>query len=74
MLRWQTRDRLPRPWTVVVEIMVLFGDGSYKRIGAGLQDEGRAPAVGLATGKDGGMITCEADDPELGLVGRPVEN
>jgi acetylglutamate kinase len=57
------------PTMQVVE-MVLSGMVN-KRIVQAIQDEG-GRAVGLS-GKDGGMITCEADDPELGLVGRPVE-
>ncbi|WP_072244376.1 acetylglutamate kinase [Roseibaca calidilacus] len=56
--------------TMEVVEMVLSGMVN-KRIVQAIQDEG-GRAVGLS-GKDGGMITCEADDPELGLVGRPVE-
>ena len=56
--------------TMEVVEMVLSG-AVNKRIVQAIQSEG-GRAVGLS-GKDGGMITCEADDPELGLVGRPVE-
>ncbi|WP_245963904.1 acetylglutamate kinase [Roseinatronobacter ekhonensis] len=56
--------------TMQVVEMVLSGLVN-KRIVQAIQDEG-GRAVGLS-GKDGGMVTCEADDPELGLVGRPVE-
>ena len=56
--------------TMEVVEMVLSG-AVNKRIVQAIQDEG-GRAVGLS-GKDGGMVTCEADDPELGLVGRPVE-
>ena len=55
--------------TMEVVEMVLSGLVN-KRIVQAIQDEG-GRAVGLS-GKDGGMIACEADDPELGLVGRPV--
>ncbi len=56
--------------TMEVVEMVLSG-AVNKRIVQAIQDEG-GKAVGLS-GKDGGMVTCEPDDPELGLVGRPVE-
>jgi acetylglutamate kinase len=56
--------------TMDVVEMVLSG-AVNKRIVQAIQNEG-GRAVGLS-GKDGGMVTCEADDPELGLVGRPVE-
>ena len=56
--------------TMDVVEMVLSGSVN-KRIVQAIQDEG-GKAVGLS-GKDGGMVTCEPDDPELGLVGRPVE-
>jgi acetylglutamate kinase len=55
--------------TMEVVEMVLSG-AVNKRIVQAIQDEG-GRAVGLS-GKDGGMVTCEPDDPELGLVGRPV--
>ncbi|TVS02288.1 MAG: acetylglutamate kinase [Rhodobacteraceae bacterium] len=56
--------------TMDVVEMVLSG-AVNKRIVQAIQDEG-GKAVGLS-GKDGGMVTCEPDDPDLGLVGRPVE-
>ncbi|MCC5956368.1 MAG: acetylglutamate kinase [Natronohydrobacter sp.] len=56
--------------TMEVVEMVLSGSVN-KRIVQAIQDEG-GKAVGLS-GKDGGMVTCEPDDPELGLVGRPVD-
>lgn len=56
--------------TMEVVEMVLSGSVN-KRIVQAIQDEG-GRAVGLS-GKDGGMVTCEPDDPELGLVGRPVK-
>ena len=56
--------------TMKVVEMVLSG-AVNKQIVQAIQDEG-GRAVGLS-GKDGGMVTCETDDPELGLVGRPVE-
>ncbi|WP_245770998.1 acetylglutamate kinase [Natronohydrobacter thiooxidans] len=55
--------------TMEVVEMVLSGSVN-KRIVQAIQDEG-GRAVGLS-GKDGGMVACEPDDPELGLVGRPV--
>lgn len=55
--------------TMEVVEMVLSG-AVNKRIVQAIQVEG-GKAVGLS-GKDGGMVTCEPDDPELGLVGRPV--
>ncbi|MCH8465349.1 MAG: acetylglutamate kinase [Roseinatronobacter sp.] len=55
--------------TMEVVEMVLSG-AVNKRIVQAIQDEG-GRAGGLS-GKDGGMVTCEPDDPELGLVGRPV--
>ena len=42
-----------------------------KRIVQAIMDEG-GRAVGLS-GKDDDLIVCEADDPELGFVGRPIE-
>ncbi|MFN4058442.1 MAG: acetylglutamate kinase [Roseinatronobacter sp.] len=55
--------------TMEVVEMVLAGSVN-KRIVQAIQLEG-GKAVGLS-GKDGGLVTCEPDDPELGLVGRPV--
>ncbi len=56
--------------TVEVVEMVLTGLVN-KRIVQAIMDEG-GRAVGLS-GKDDDLIVCEADDPELGFVGRPVE-
>ena len=56
--------------TMNVVEMVLSGSVN-KRIVQAIQLEG-GKAVGLS-GKDGGMVTCEPDDPELGLVGRPAD-
>lgn len=55
--------------TMEVVEMVLAGSVN-KRIVQAIQSEG-GKAVGLS-GKDGGLVLCEPDDPELGLVGRPV--
>ncbi|MCC5963319.1 MAG: acetylglutamate kinase [Rhodobacteraceae bacterium] len=55
--------------TMEVVEMVLSGVVN-KRIVQAIQNEG-GNAVGLS-GKDGGTLICEADDPDLGLVGRPV--
>ncbi|KIQ70723.1 acetylglutamate kinase [Wenxinia marina] len=56
--------------TVEVVEMVLTGLVN-KRIVQAIMDEG-GRAVGLS-GKDDDLIVCEADDPELGFVGRPIE-
>jgi acetylglutamate kinase len=56
--------------TVEVVEMVLSGLVN-KRIVQAINDAG-GRAVGLS-GKDDDMIVCEADDPELGFVGKPVE-
>ncbi len=56
--------------TVEVVEMVLTGLVN-KRIVQAIMDEG-GRAVGLS-GKDDDLMVCEADDPELGYVGRPVE-
>jgi len=56
--------------TVQVVEMVLTGLVN-KRIVQAIMDEG-GRAVGLS-GKDDELMVCEADDPELGFVGRPVE-
>jgi len=56
--------------TVEVVEMVLSGLVG-KRIVQAINDEG-GRAVGIS-GKDAGMMICEADDPALGFVGRPVE-
>ncbi|PWJ18232.1 acetylglutamate kinase [Jannaschia seohaensis] len=56
--------------TMQVVEMVLAGEIN-KRIVQALNTAG-GRAVGL-TGKDADMITCVADDPELGFVGAPSE-
>ena len=56
--------------TVEVVEMVLCGLVN-KRIVQAINDQG-GRAVGLS-GKDDDLMVCEADDPELGFVGRPVE-
>ena len=56
--------------TLRVVEMVLGGEIN-KRIVQAINTAG-GRAVGL-TGKDADMITCEADDPELGFVGRPAQ-
>jgi acetylglutamate kinase len=56
--------------TVEVVEMVLTGLVN-KRIVQAIMDEG-GRAVGLS-GKDDDLMVCEADDPELGFVGRPIE-
>ena len=56
--------------TVQVVEMVLTGLVN-KRIVQAIMDQG-GRAVGLS-GKDDDLIVCEADDPELGFVGKPVE-
>ncbi|WP_136439794.1 acetylglutamate kinase [Pacificoceanicola onchidii] len=56
--------------TVEVVEMVLTGLVN-KRIVQAIMDQG-GRAVGLS-GKDDDLIVCEADDPELGFVGKPVE-
>ena len=56
--------------TVEVVEMVLTGLVN-KRIVQAIMDEG-GRAVRLS-GKDDDLIVCEADDPELGFVGRPTE-
>ena len=55
--------------TVKVVEMVLAGQVN-KRIVQAINSAG-GRAVGLS-GKDADMILCEADDPELGFVGRPT--
>ena len=56
--------------TVEVVEMILSGLVN-KRIVQAINDQG-GRAVGIS-GKDDDLIVCEADDPELGFVGRPVE-
>lgn len=56
--------------TVQVVEMVLSGLVN-KRIVQAIMDAG-GRAVGIS-GKDDDLMVCEADDPELGYVGKPVE-
>ncbi|SEI03520.1 acetylglutamate kinase [Paracoccus alkenifer] len=56
--------------TVQVVEMVLAGLVN-KRIVQAINDAG-GRAIGIS-GKDDDLMVCEADDPELGFVGRPVE-
>ncbi|MDO5656858.1 MAG: acetylglutamate kinase [Paracoccus sp. (in: a-proteobacteria)] len=56
--------------TVEVVEMVLSGLVN-KRIVQAINDAG-GRAIGIS-GKDDDLMVCEADDPELGFVGRPVE-
>lgn len=56
--------------TVEVVEMVLSGLVN-KRIVQAINDQG-GRAVGIS-GKDDDLMVCEADDPDLGFVGRPVE-
>ena len=56
----------------VVEVVEMVLSGLVnKRIVQAINDAG-GRAVGIS-GKDDDMMVCEADDPELGFVGRPVE-
>lgn len=68
--RFSNGKRVTDRATVEVVEMVLSGLVN-KRIVQAINDAG-GRAVGLS-GKDDDMIVCEADDPELGFVGRPVE-
>ncbi|MEP5727745.1 MAG: acetylglutamate kinase [Sulfitobacter sp.] len=56
--------------TMEVVEMVLSGLVNARIVQAITEQGGRA--VGLS-GKDSGLILCDAEDPELGLVGRPTE-
>jgi acetylglutamate kinase len=56
--------------TVQVVEMILSGLVNKRIVLAILYGGGRA--VGIS-GKDDDLMVCEADDPELGYVGRPVE-
>ncbi|NIY71803.1 acetylglutamate kinase [Marivivens donghaensis] len=67
---WVRGKRVTDKKTVEVVEMVLTGLVN-KRIVQAIMDEG-GRAVGLS-GKDDDMMVCEADDPELGFVGKPVE-
>lgn len=56
--------------TVEVVEMILSGLVN-KRIVQAINDQG-GRAIGIS-GKDDDLMVCEADDPELGFVGKPVE-
>ncbi len=68
--RFVNGKRVTDQATVEVVEMVLSGLVN-KRIVQAINDAG-GRAVGLS-GKDDDMIVCEADDPALGFVGKPVE-
>lgn len=67
---WVRGKRVTDKATVEVVEMVLSGLVN-KRIVQAINDQG-GRAVGIS-GKDDDLMVCEADDPELGFVGRPVE-
>ncbi|MDF1620779.1 acetylglutamate kinase [Pseudothioclava nitratireducens] len=67
---WVRGKRVTDKRTVEVVEMVLSGLVN-KRIVQAINDQG-GRAVGIS-GKDDDLMVCEADDPELGFVGRPVE-
>jgi acetylglutamate kinase len=56
--------------TIEVVEMVLSGRVNKRIVQAIMEQGGRA--VGLS-GKDDNLMVCEADDPELGFVGRPAQ-
>ncbi len=68
--QWIRGKRVTDQATVEVVEMVLSGLVN-KRIVQAINDQG-GRAVGIS-GKDDDLMVCEADDPELGFVGRPVE-
>ncbi len=67
---WVRGKRVTDRATVEVVEMILSGLVN-KRIVQAIMDAG-GRAVGIS-GKDDDLMVCEADDPELGFVGRPVE-
>lgn len=67
---WVRGKRVTDKATVEVVEMILSGLVN-KRIVQAIMDAG-GRAVGIS-GKDDDLMVCEADDPELGFVGRPVE-
>ncbi|MDX1780984.1 MAG: acetylglutamate kinase [Thalassovita sp.] len=67
---WVRGKRVTDKATVEVVEMVLAGLVN-KRIVQAINDQG-GRAVGIC-GKDDDLMVCEADDPELGFVGKPVE-
>ncbi|WP_205389826.1 acetylglutamate kinase [Sulfitobacter sp. SK011] len=56
--------------TMEVVEMVLSGVVNSKIVQAITEQGGRAVGV---SGKDGGLIICDQENPELGLVGRPTK-
>lgn len=68
--QWVRGKRVTDKATVEVVEMILSGLVN-KRIVQAIMDAG-GRAVGIS-GKDDDLMVCEADDPELGFVGRPVE-
>ncbi len=56
--------------TMEVVEMVLSGVVNSRIVQAITEQGGRAVGV---SGKDGGLIICDQEDPELGLVGHPTE-
>ena len=56
--------------TMEVVEMVLSGIVNSQIVQAITEQGGRAVGV---SGKDGGLIVCDHEDPELGLVGKPTE-
>ena len=68
--QWVRGKRVTDKATVEVVEMILSGLVN-KRIVQAINDQG-GRAVGIS-GKDDDLMVCEADDPELGFVGRPVE-
>ena len=56
--------------TMEVVEMVLSGVVNSNIVQAITEQGGRAVGV---SGKDGGLIICEQEDPELGLVGKPTK-
>jgi acetylglutamate kinase len=67
---WVRGKRVTDKATVEVVEMVLAGMVN-KRIVQAINHEG-GRAIGIS-GKDDGLMICDADDPELGFVGRPSE-
>ncbi|MDO5369493.1 acetylglutamate kinase [Paracoccus sp. (in: a-proteobacteria)] len=68
--RFVRGKRVTTPEAVQVVEMVLSGLVN-KRIVQAINDAG-GRAIGIS-GKDDDLMVCEADDPELGFVGRPIE-
>ncbi|MDF2140617.1 acetylglutamate kinase [Paenirhodobacter sp. CAU 1674] len=68
--QWVRGKRVTDKATVEVVEMILSGLVN-KRIVQAINDQG-GRAVGIS-GKDDDLMVCEADDPELGFVGKPVE-